>query len=76
MANSKLAVDDETLTALLFEAWRATQAVVLPINEGAQTGLCIECGGLVPDLKQEAGHQENCPFGGLVRLIGKVVVRG
>lgn len=72
---SELNVSDETLTALLFEAWRAAQAVVLPVNEGATMGLCIECGGLVPNLKQEAGHHENCPFGGLMRLIEKVVVQ-
>jgi len=76
---STLNVDDETLTALLYEAWRAVQAVVMPVAGGvaAEAGpaLCIACGGMVPSAKEAAGHGENCPFGGLMRLVGKVVVR-
>lgn len=73
---SELNVSDETLTALLFEAWRAVQAVVLPATDGVAGGLCIECGGAVKDQRKEEGHRENCPFGGLMRLVGKVVVQG
>jgi len=78
---STLNVDDETLTALLYEAWRAVQAVVMPVSEGvgvaAEAGpaLCIACGGMVPSAKEAAGHGENCPFGGLMRLVAQVVVR-
>lgn len=71
---SELNVSDETLTALLFEAWRAVQAVVLPATDDVAGGMCIECGGIIQDSRREEGHHENCPFGGLVQLIAKVMV--
>lgn len=79
---SQLNIDDETLCALLYEAWRAVQAVAVPTGANDVNGvvdprqvLCVECGGMVPDLREEGGHKADCPFGGLVRLVGKVVVR-